>query len=194
MGESFTSLSLLERARHQEPEAWNRLHYLYAPMVQYWCQHEGVNGASAEDIAQEVFQAVAQNLVTFRRDRPGDTFRGWLRMITHRKILDMRRREKAQPHAEGGADAYRVLQQVPDPGTAETQDTPEQLIRLHHRALELVRSQFEHKTWQAFWRTAVEGQAPADVAADLQMTSAAVRQSKSRVLRRLKEECGDLLG
>jgi RNA polymerase sigma-70 factor (ECF subfamily) len=40
---------------------------------------------------------------------------------------------------------------------------------------------------------AVEGQAPAEIAADLGMTAAAVRKAKSRVLLRLREEIGDLI-
>jgi RNA polymerase sigma-70 factor, ECF subfamily len=34
---------------------------------------------------------------------------------------------------------------------------------------------------------------PADVGAELGMTPAAIRQAKSRVLRRLKQELGELL-
>jgi RNA polymerase sigma-70 factor (ECF subfamily) len=59
---------------------------------------------------------------------------------------------------------------------------------LHDRALELVRSQFEDKTWQAFWRCAVDGQSPAEVSQALGMTQVAVRKAKSRVLHRLRDE------
>ena len=64
--------------------------------------------------------------------------------------------------------------------------------RLFARALELIRGEFEERTWTAFWRTAVEGQAAKDVAADLSMSPGAVRVAKSRVLHRLREELGDL--
>jgi RNA polymerase sigma-70 factor (ECF subfamily) len=37
----------------------------------------------------------------------------------------------------------------------------------------------------------VEGRTPRDVAAELAMTSGAVRVAKSRVLQRLREELGD---
>ena len=48
------------------------------------------------------------------------------------------------------------------------------------------------RTWQAFWRTAVEGQAPKNVAAELGVRPDAVRMAKSRVLRRLRDELPDL--
>ena len=35
----------------------------------------------AEDILQDVFSAVSLHLSRFHRDRPGDTFRGWLSTI-----------------------------------------------------------------------------------------------------------------
>jgi RNA polymerase sigma-70 factor (ECF subfamily) len=73
------------------------------------------------------------------------------------------------------------------------EDAPEDLTGLYHRALELVRGEFEERTWQAFWRATVEGHAPADIAADIGVTPAAVRKAKSRVLLRLRQEVGDLI-
>jgi RNA polymerase sigma-70 factor (ECF subfamily) len=59
--------------------------------------------------------------------------------------------------------------------------------------LDLVRAQFEDRTWQAFWKVAVENASPADVAGQLGMTPTSVRQAKSRVLRRLKVELGEVI-
>ncbi|MGE3805444.1 MAG: RNA polymerase sigma factor [Gemmataceae bacterium] len=188
-------MSLLQRARHQLPEAWERLLFLYGPLVEYWCRRWGAQDADVEDLRQEVFRSVASALPDFRRDRPGDTFRGWLRVITHRKFLDFCRRQQRTAEARGGSSAYWHLLQVPEQNEPPAgDDAPEQQVHLHQRALELVRGQFEPKTWQAFWRTAVDGHAPNEVGADLGMTAVAVRKAKSRVLRRLREEMGELLG
>ena len=54
------------------------------------------------------------------------------------------------------------------------------------RVLDTVRDQVHANTWQAFWRTAVEGQRPVDVAESLGMSSAAVCMSRSRILRRIR--------
>lgn len=59
--------------------------------------------------------------------------------------------------------------------------------------MNLVRSQFEDRTWKAFWRVVIEDRSPAEVAAEMGITANAVRQAKSRVLRRLKEEMGELI-
>jgi RNA polymerase sigma-70 factor (ECF subfamily) len=198
VNDGLTSVSLLDRVRRQDPEAWDRLLYVYGPLVEHWCRGWGLQGADAEDVRQEVFQAVSKSLATFRRDRPGDTFRGWLRVISRRKFLDLCRNRRNRPEAEGGSDAQMAMMQLPLPvESAEneaTEDSPELVKGMHHRALELVRAEFEDRTWQAFWRSAVEGQAPADIARDMNISPAGVRKAKSRVLRRLKEEFGDVLG
>jgi RNA polymerase sigma-70 factor (ECF subfamily) len=186
-----TSLTLLERVRGRDETAWGSLLRLYAPLVERWCGHWGVRGADADDVRQEVFQAVAAGLDDFRRDKSGDTFRGWLRVITRNKLIDYSRRRQKQPEAQGGSDAQRQLQQIAEPELPE--DSQEDLGGLYHRALALVRSEFEERTWEAFWRAAVDGQAPGLIAADLGVTAAAVRKAKSRVLLRLRQEVGDLI-
>ena len=54
-------------------------------------------------------------------------------------------------------------------------------------ACEQVRREVTAPTWQAFWRTAVDGQPGQQVAADLGLSVAAVYHARSRVLARLKE-------
>jgi RNA polymerase sigma-70 factor (ECF subfamily) len=65
---------------------------------------------------------------------------------------------------------------------------------LYLRALEQVRGHFDERTWQAFWLTAIDGRSPTDLAGELGMTAGNIRQAKSRVLRRIRQELGDLLG
>jgi RNA polymerase sigma-70 factor (ECF subfamily) len=185
-----TSLTLLERIRGRDEEAWRRLLHVYAPLVAQWCRHRGIQGQDADDVQQEVFQAVATGLDAFRRDRPGDTFRGWLRGITRFKILDHFRRRASGAEAQGGTDALKQLHQLAEQELPE--DTEDDLSGLYRRALELVRGEFESRTWEAFWRSAIDGQSPAEIAAALGVTPAAVRKAKSRVLHRLRQEVGDL--
>jgi RNA polymerase sigma-70 factor (ECF subfamily) len=189
-----TPLSLLERARAHDPEAWHRLVGLYHPLVLSWCARAGVNATDAEDVAQEVFTTAAGALERFRRDRVGDTFRGWLRSITRTQILLLFRRGHGRVHAEGGSDAWQNLQEVADPlpGPGEEEDSIE-VNQLYQRALELVRVEFEQRTWRAFELTVIEDRTTADVAQELCMTVNNVRQAKSRVLRRLREEVGDVI-
>jgi RNA polymerase sigma-70 factor, ECF subfamily len=168
---------------------------LYSPLVNYWCTRGGAQGADAEDVAQDVFRAAAASLPDFRRTQPGDSFRGWLRGITRHKILQHFRQNRRHPTPSGGTDAQRRLEAQADPAAEhpEEEDPAEELDALHRRALELVRSEFEEKTWRAFWLTVVEGRSPVDIAAETGVSPTAVRMAKSRVLHRLKEEFGELM-
>jgi RNA polymerase sigma-70 factor, ECF subfamily len=191
---SATSRSLLQRARSADAAAWDRLVALYGPLVLHWCRRGGLQDQDAADVFQDVFQAVAAHLGGFRKEHDGDTFRGWLRTITLNKVRDHFRRRGREPGGVGGTDAHRRMAQLPAPHPAdEDGDVAAAERGLFHRALELIRGEFEERTWQAFWRTTVAGQVPKDVAADLGMSPGAVRVAKSRVLHRLREELGDLL-
>lgn len=76
---------------------------------------------------------------------------------------------------------------------ADDEDTESEEASVSHRVLDLIRSEFEPRTWKAFWRTAVEAATPADVSTELGMTTSAIRIAKSRVLSRLRQELDGLV-
>jgi RNA polymerase sigma-70 factor, ECF subfamily len=194
-----TSRSLLANAQEADPAAWARLVTLYAPLVAAWCRRWGLAEQEIADVLQEVFAAVARNIASFRRDRPGDTFRGWLSTITRNKLRDHHRKQADQPLAQGGTEAALRLAQVLDPEAAAGDDDAAGddgaddaafgcVVRA---ALEAIRGEFQPQTWQAFWGVVVEGRSAAEVGASLGMRPGAVRVAKSRVLHRLRRELGD---
>lgn len=193
---SGTSRSLLEGVKADDAAAWNRLVALYAPLVYHWCRRWDLQDQDIADIFQEVFQSVAAHIAGFRKERKSDTFRGWLQTITRNKVHDHFRKLGREPGGVGGTDALIRMTEVPDvaqkPQEEKTADERAERS-LFHRALQLIRAEFEERTWQAFWRTTVDGQAPKDVAGELGMSSGAVRVAKSRVLKRLREELGDVM-
>jgi RNA polymerase sigma-70 factor (ECF subfamily) len=186
---------MLGRLRTRDPEAWDRLVTLFGPVLYRWCRQAGLQPSDAADSVQEVFRSVAENLEAFHRSSPGETFRGWLWTITRNKVRDHFRRQASFPQACGGTDAGERIEQLPegDLSDSEEQSLQEPYRLVAQRALELVRSDFDEKTWQVFWRMTVEGHSSAEIAHDLGMTSNAVRQAKYRVLRRLREELDGLL-
>ena len=99
-----------------------------------------------------------------------------------------------EPLGAGGTEAQLRFSRLPEAPLAEEDSSEESSDRgLFGRALELVRGEFEERTWRAFWLTAVEDRVPGDVATELGMSPGAIRVAKSRVLRRLREELGELL-
>jgi RNA polymerase sigma-70 factor (ECF subfamily) len=187
-----TSPSLLDRARQNAPGAWDRLVECYAPLVYHWCRRGHLGPEDTADVFQDVFRSVAEHLVDFRRDRPGDTFRGWLRTITRNKIRDHFRRLGGEARASGGTDAQLRLHELPAPLDDDPSEAGVVALQLR-RVLDSIRGEFEERTWKAFWAVQMDGRETDEVGSELGITPATVRKAKFRVLRRLREELGDLL-
>jgi RNA polymerase sigma-70 factor (ECF subfamily) len=190
------SSSLLQRLRSQEDQAWGRLVALYGPTVLGWCRRAGLSAEDAEDVRQDVFRAVVRSIGDFRRDRPSDSFRGWLWTVTRRKVIDHERIRADQAEAAGGSTAQQRLAELPqmdDFADSDAAAVSAETEALYRRALELISSAFAERTWQAFWAVAVDGKPAAEVAPALGMSVGAVYIAKSRVLDRLRQEFADLL-
>ena len=190
-----TSRSMLTGAQRDEPAAWTRLFVLYAPLVTAWCRRWGVAPQDVTDVVQDVFAAVAKSVARFRKEQPQDSFRAWLATITRNKVRDYFRGRGAEPSAAGGTEAWQRISQVCDPldddSVCDSAGEDAVFRDLLRRALESIRGEFHERTWQAFWRTVVEGQSAAEAGAELAMQPGAVRVAKSRVLWRLRKELGE---
>ena len=182
----------MHRLCAQEAGAWQRLLDLYRPTVEAWCRRAGLSVEDAADVGQEVFAAVVRTIADFRRDRPGDSFRGWLWTVTRSRLLDFWRRRKKRVEAVGGSEGHERLLQVPADDAAEPEPAAAEVQELYRRAVCLIQREFEDRTWQAFWRVTVDGQPAAEVARALGMTPGAVYIAKSRVLKRLRQEFAEL--
>lgn len=194
-GGGSTSRSLLADARLADPVAWERLAALYAPLVAFWGRRWGVPDQDLVDVMQEVFSAVAARLAAFRKERPGDSFRGWLLTIARNKTRDYFRRRAHEPSAAGGTEASLRLAQLADPHSPDDPVPPDDARitdAILRSALESIRGEFHERTWRAFWGVVIEGRTAADVGADLDMQPGTVRVAKSRVLLRLRRELGEL--
>lgn len=190
---SSTSLSLIEKVKADDALAWTRLVDLYGPLVFHWAQRLGLDDHSASDVLQDVFMSVRRSIGLFDATKVGGSFRAWLWTIARNKVNDHFREVARRPIATGGTQAGERMAQVPDQLSQNPDEytDPRQLTSLFHRALESVRCEFEERTWQMFWRSAVGNERTADIAADLGISSNAVRQARSRVLRRLRQELGE---
>ena len=186
----LTSLSLLERARAHDDEAWEQLVALYYPLVYQWCRDNGLQEQDVLDVVQEVFRAVASSLHTFHRDQEGHSFRKWLRGVTRHKMGDFWRKKPTE-HVELAA----ILADGKHVASAESSEHTDRLEigGVAHRALALIRQEFEERTWEAASQVLVMCEPVAKVAQSLGMTTNAVYKAKSRVIRRIREQFTDLL-
>lgn len=185
------SSQFLLSVREMDPAGWSRLVTTFGPIVYRWCRISGVRDADAPDVVQEVFASVARGIANFEREKSQGSFRSWLATITRNKVRDYFRMQAKRQIGEGGTQALVELQMIPEDLDsticAASATTP--LVR---EILQQVEAEFESSTWKAFWMTTIDGVKAGDVAADLGISVASVYQSKSRVLRRLRQRLAEL--
>ena len=195
MTSESTSVSMLEGMRSGNRDAWSRFVRVYGPVVYAKCRRSGFSSTDSEDIAQDVFVRIQKGIGSFERDGRGKRFRYWLHPIVRTAIADFVRHNKRTPKAIGGSTFQEVVAHV------QANVAPEESFSSHdadavlivRQALKLIEGAFEPKSWQAFWRTAIEGASGPVVAQELGMQPNAVRQAKLRVMRRLATELKDML-
>ncbi len=189
---NVTRASLISRARSRDSQAWQTLVDLYGPLVAHWCYRCKLDSHATADCVQDVFAAVAKSLENYQPSNKSGSFRAWLWTITGNKIRDHLRSERRHVEAIGGSTALANLQQVVEvPDEEPTADV--ELERLVARGLESVRQDVEPQTWAIFQRAVLDQISTALVADEFGVSVANVRQIRSRILRRLREQLGDVV-
>jgi RNA polymerase sigma-70 factor (ECF subfamily) len=190
-----TSLSLLDRLKSARPDGsdWGRLQEIYRPLVLGWLARVPGLGIEAEDLAQEVLVILVREIPRFDRRREG-SFRAWLRQITVNQVRTWRKKRQRRPMV-GLDPTDGFLDRLADPsGDLAREWDKEHDRHVTQKLLSAVRSNFSPTTWEAFEKFALEGLPAAVVAVELGISENAVIRSKFRILKRLREEAGELLG
>src|SRR5947209_11041798 len=192
MGDTVsTRPSLLLRVRDSgDCEAWSQFVELYGPLVYHFARKRRLQDADAADLTQTVLQAVAGGVRRLDYDPARGSFRGWLFQVVRRQLRKFLDRERRAPQGCGGPDAGKLLDNQPCRDEEALWDQ-EYERRLFLWAAEQVRDRFEEASWQAFWRTAVEGDGPRETALALGMSIGAVYTAKSRILDRIRKAIQD---
>lgn len=185
-----TRASLLIRVRDPADQAaWHEFVEIYRPVVLRLARQKGMQQADADDVAQQILLSIARAVESYDSER--GRFRAWLNRVAHNAILNAITRAKP----DRGAGDTRVLAILDQ---QEAHDGPESdLLRLEYRrevfrwAARQVRQEFHEDTWNAFWRTAVDGQECEVVAKELGKKRGAIYVARSRVTQRIQEKVAD---
>ena len=190
-----TSLGLLDQLKTAKPDApqWRRLQDIYTPLIRSWMYRVPGLHEEAEDLAQEVLVVLFREVGDFERRRDG-SFRAWIRQITVNRIRSYCKTRQKRPLTGIDPATDGLLSQLEDP----TSDLVRQWDQDHdkhvfQKLLVLVQTDFEPNTWEAFTRFALNGQPIARIAGELGMSEGAVIQAKFRILKRMREEVGEML-
>ena len=185
-----TSVTLLGRVRRSDDQAaWQRFVALYTPLLFRWSQRAGLAEADAADLVQDVLLTLLKELPKFQYDA-GRSFRSWLKTVTTNKCRERQRRKRP---AAGQGGENDPLQAVPAADQWEEFWNAEYQQQLVRRALEIMQTEFEPKTWRTCWEHTVNDKTAAAIGQELGLSEGAVYVAKSRVLRRLRQELAGLL-
>lgn len=181
-----TDLSLLQRIQENGSQsAWDSFCLIYGPVVYSWARHQGLQTSDASDVAQETFRCVAEHIGSWKPGR----FRSWLYTIFRSRLMDLYRAKQSAPNAAGGTDFHQFIEAVPeDPVDLHSEQGREEIRQLYDRAMQVIRKTVSEQHWTAFERVVVHGDAPQDVADDLNVSVWTVYKCRTRVLQRLTRE------
>lgn len=164
---------------------WSEFELVYKPLLLYWIRRKNVPPSAIDDVLQEAWISIAKGIAAFERGAGQGSFRGWLRTIVQRRVADYFR---SLPADQAGPPELLDAVVSPEQRDPEELAGEEQALReVEARALELVRSQTQEKTWQMFWKSTVENVPTAELAQEYGVSTAAVRVAKQRVRNRLRE-------
>lgn len=143
-------------------------------------------------MVQEVFKSVLLSFDSFNME----SFRQWLWVITRNHLYNWhRKRQPAHVAANGASEDSKSVDSATFPKLLNHDFDPDEersKTILLKRALEMIESDFEPETWQAFWELSINKKPVNVIAEELKMSAGAVRQAKYRILLRLREEIGRL--
>jgi RNA polymerase sigma-70 factor (ECF subfamily) len=190
----ITRPSLIVRLRDpKDADAWRQFTELYGPLIFGFARKRGLQDADAADLMQDVLRSVAGAAGRLDYDPKRGTFRGWLYTITRNKIFNFLDRRRHQVRGSGDSDVRDRLETTPDKASDDTDEWDRELeLRLFHQSADEIKKEFRANTWDAFWKTAVEGQSSEEVGQALHMSVGAIYVAKSRVLARLREKVKEL--
>ena len=185
-----TRISLLQRLGDRgDSAAWGEFCEIYERVIFRIAVKYGLQDADAREVSQEVLLAVSRRIQNFEFDGRG-RFRAWLATIARNATIDVLRKNRRTPAslAEAPNQSESTAQRYePVAGCGDSQVFDLEALRQQFRwAAEQIQPLVSPKTWQAFWRTAVDGQTAESVADQMNMTVGSVYVARCRTLAKIK--------
>ena len=187
--------SLILRLKDQEDaKAWEEFVFMYRPVIVRLAAARGLQHSDADDLAQQVLLSVARSVSDWDCDPQRGKFRTWLGRVVRNATINALSRRKPDRGA-GGTSALVLI----NGRSAHICDDAEVLDLEWRReafrwAVDQIHDEFQPKTWEAFWLTAVDGLSTTEAARQTGKSIGAVYVARSRIMARLQEKVRTLSG
>ncbi len=195
MMDDVTRPSLILRVRDSgDKNAWQEFCTLYQPLIRRYIARFAVAAADADDLVQEMFLKLRDQMPGFELAPARGRFRAWLRRCTDNHVRDWLRAEGRRQAAVSEVDIDSISKSFDDNSTAD--ETRQIEWRRAVLALVIERAQLEFKgndtTWQCFRLSTLENRPAKEIAERLGIDKVNnVHVYAHRVLARVKALCGE---
>lgn len=186
---SHTSIRFVNSLQAGDDTAWRRV--LTKTLWQVYAMGcaAGLRQHDCDELLQDVLLAASDGIDRFCHNGEKGALRAWLRAIARTKLCDKcRERGIRLDLPTGGTRAYKRLEQMPAPTPAANPLLdPYFRDRLSDSMLLLVKREYSPENWEAFARVVINGEQPAAVAQDLNVSRNQIYKTNARILARLRE-------
>jgi len=194
-----TRVTLLDKVRGNDDEAWNEFCDFYWDLIHGWAMRMGCSESQSKDVFQDTIINLLKQLQGFNYNPGKGCFRGFLKTIVRRRVSDTFRRNKRYINASAfqteGNENFELMDQYEHDLQPETLD--EDLVWLNsilRQALRSAYSRIDETTYKSFCLYVLEEQPIEKVMEQLNIEKqGAIYQQKSRFLTILKKEFHRLL-
>jgi RNA polymerase sigma factor (sigma-70 family) len=190
-----TRHSLLGRLKDwDDQESWRDFFNTYWKLIYGVARKAGLSDDEAQDVVQEAVLSVARKMNEFKYDPAIGSFKGWLLLITRRRIADHLRKRSRQPmpHEGVSGDTSRtaIIERIPDPDSLNLEAVwdAEWEKNLMDAALDRVKKHVSARQYQIFDLYVIKQWPVNKVASTLEISVTQVYLAKHRVSSQLKKE------
>jgi RNA polymerase sigma-70 factor, ECF subfamily len=182
-----TRVSVIVGVCRQDPERWREFDAIYRPILFAYLRKRGVEESQANDVIQDIFVKVLDNIHTY--DRARGRFRSWLFSLAHNTLIDHARR-RARYHKALDEWVARMLRAT----HSDSLRMAEEWVKIHREkildhALATVRARSSAKAWSCFEQRLLRERPAAEIGTELEIEPSAVYVNASRVLEKVRAVC-----
>jgi RNA polymerase sigma factor (sigma-70 family) len=194
---SPTRWSLVNRLKNwDDQESWKAFFSTYWKLIYSVAIKAGLTDAEAQEVVQETVVTVAKKMASFKADPALGSFKGWLLLITKRRIVDQLRKRpppgRFRENKERPDETARTatLNRIPDPESLQLDNRWEEEWQqnLVDAAIERVKPKVNPKQFKIFYLHVLKKFPVRQVAKTLNVNMAQVYLAKHRISKLIKKE------